>query len=132
MTFRLPSPLTAATEAIVTSVVDSALEVHRRLGPGLLESIYGDALAIELDYRGIAFERERPLPIYYRDHLLRIHRIDMVVMNEVLVELKAVERLALVHQAQVISYLRASQLRIGLLINFNSDRLKGSIRRVIL
>jgi GxxExxY protein len=108
------------------------LKVHRRLGPGLLESIYGDALAIELDYRKIPFEREWPVSIYYRDQLLRVQRIDMVVMNQILLELKAVERLALVHQAQVISYLRASQLRIGLLINFNSDRLKGSIIRIIL
>lgn len=132
MSFRLPSPLSPATEAIVTSVVDSALEVHRRLGPGLLEAIYGDAFAIELEHRRIEFEREKQVPIYYRDRLLRVHRVDLVVMNEVLVELKAVDRLALVHQAQVLSYLRATQLRIGLLVNFNTDRLKGSIRRIIL
>jgi GxxExxY protein len=130
--FRLTSPLDAETEAVVTQVVDCALEVHKQLGPGLLESIYSDAFALELDHRKLRFERERPVQIYYRGKPLRIQRVDLMVEDRVLVEIKAVDRLHAVDQAQVLSYLKATRLRIGLLVHFNNDRLKGHIRRIIL
>jgi GxxExxY protein len=132
MPLRLPSPLSQSTELIVTQTIDSALAVHRHLGPGLLEAIYADAMAIELDYRGLKVERQRQVILYFRDRPLRQHRLDMVIAGEVLVELKAVDRLHPVHHAQVLTYLRASRLKIGLLINFKAVLLKGNIKRVIL
>jgi len=132
MAFRLPSPLDEETERVVTDVVDCALEVHRQLGPGLLEAIYADAFGLELQYRKLRFEREKPFQIYYRERPLRIQRIDLIVEDKVLIEIKAVERLHAVHQAQVLAYLKATGLRIGLLMNFNNDLLKGHIRRIIL
>ena len=89
MVFRLTSPLDAETEAVVAQVVDCALEVHKQLGPGLLESIYSDAFALELDHRKLPFERERPVQIYYRDKPLRIQRVDLIVEDRVLIKIKA-------------------------------------------
>lgn len=132
MALRLASPVPPSTEAIATNVIDSALEVHRQLGPGLLEAIYADAMTIELEHRGVRFEREREVLLYYRERPLRVQRLDLVVENVVVIELKAIERLAAVHQAQMLSYLRAANLRPGLLMNFNSAWLKGNIRRIIL
>jgi GxxExxY protein len=131
VTLRIRSSLPEAIEQLVTQIIDSALEVHRQLGPGLLESIYSDALTIELEHRGIAFERERKVQLLYRERPLRMHKLDLVVANEVLVEIKAVERLAPIHQAQVLSYLRSSKLGVGLLINFNAEWLRGNIRRFV-
>jgi GxxExxY protein len=132
MPIRLPSRLPAATEQIINSVIGGAISVHTTLGPGLLEAIYVDAMAIELEFRGLAFERERVVPLYYRNRPLRTQRLDLVVQREVLVEVKAVERLQLVHQSQVISYLKASGLRVGLLMNFNSNFLKDGLRRIVM
>jgi GxxExxY protein len=132
MKLRLPSPLDAQTEELVTQIIDGAVAVHSALGPGLLERTYADAMTIELDYRGIKFEREREVALFYRGKRLKSHRIDLVVEGTVLLELKAVDRLAPIHQAQVLSYLKASNLRIGLLINFNANWIKGNIRRIIL
>jgi GxxExxY protein len=132
MPLRVNSPLPKATEQIVTQIIDGAVEVHRQLGPGLLEDIYADALAIELEHRCIAFERQRKVQLFYRERPLRVHHLDLVVENQILVELKAVERLAPIHQAQVLSYLRSSTLRVALLINFNAEWLKGNIRRFVL
>ena len=132
MPLYLPSPLDDDTEKIVTEVIDCALEVHRQLGPGLLESIYAEALGLELEHRGLCFEREKPVQIFYREKALRMQRIDLIVEARVLIEIKAVDRLHPVHRAQVLSYLLASGLRIGLLINFNNDLLKGHVKRIIL
>ena len=129
---RIASPLPAEIEHFATEIVDAAFEVHKELGPGLLESIYGAAMTIELERRSIPFEREREVLLYYKERPLRMQRLDLVVGGAVLVELKAVERLNPTHHAQVLSYLRASKLRLGLLINFNSAVIKGQIRRVIL
>lgn len=129
---RIASPLPAEVEALATEIVDAAFEVHRELGPGLLESVYAAALTIELESRSIPFEREREVLLYYKERPLRMHRLDLVVGRAVIVELKAVERLTPTHHAQVLSYLRASNLRLGLLINFNAAVIKGQIKRVIL
>jgi GxxExxY protein len=125
------SRVSEATDLIVHATIGCALEVHRRLGPGLLEAIYADALAIELDFQKLRFRREFEIGITYRDVPLRTHRIDLVVEGQVLVELKAVERMLPLYEAQVISYLRASRLPVGLLINFNSHLLKAGIRRFV-
>lgn len=132
MSLRIASPLPDETERIVTEVIDAAVDVHFELGPGLLESIYSDAMAIELSRRAIPYERERTLMLFFKTHPLRTQRLDFVVAGQILLELKAVERLAPVHQAQVLSYLKASRLRLGLLINFNSANLKGHIKRFVL
>lgn len=131
MEFTLPSPLSETTECIVRETIGCAIEVHKRLGPGLLEGIYADALAIELDFRKLRFDREHEIAIRYRGHQLRSHRADLIVEGQVLVELKAVERLEPLFHAQVISYLRASGLRVGLLMNFNSRFLRDGLRRVV-
>ena len=128
---RIASPLPPAIEHLATEIVDAAFEVHKELGPGLLESIYAAAMTIELEHRSLPFQREREVLLHYKERPLRMHRLDLVVGGAVLVELKAVERLNVTHHAQVLSYLRASKLRLGLLINFNAAVIKGQIRRVI-
>jgi GxxExxY protein len=117
---------------MVSAILDGAGDVHNALGPGLMEKVYSDAMAIELAHRGLKFEREKPVTLTYRGKPLRTHRLDMVVENEVLLELKSVERLMPIHRSQVLGYLRGSELRLGLLINFNAYMLKDQIKRVVL
>ncbi|HXG65067.1 MAG TPA: GxxExxY protein [Blastocatellia bacterium] len=118
---------------ITQAVIGAAIEVHRALGPGLLESAYRACLCKELAVRGIPFERERPLPLEYKGiHLECGYRIDILVANAVVVELKAIEALAPVHQAQLLSYLRLGGWQVGLLINFHVPVLKDGIRRIVL
>ena len=119
-------------EALARSAVDSALAVHRALGPGLLESAYRDCLQIELASRGHRVEREQILPINYRGHTIpRAFRADLLVDRELLLELKAVETLLPVHRVQLVTYLRLLRLPLGLLINFNVPLLKDGLQRVL-
>jgi GxxExxY protein len=112
------------------TVIGGAIEVHRVLGPGLLESAYEACLASELAARGIRVERQRTLPVVYKGAEIDcMYRLDMVVEDCVLVEIKAVEHLLPVHEAQILSYLRLSGLPLGLLINFHCATLKQGIRR---
>jgi GxxExxY protein len=108
------------------------MEVHTVIGPGLAESIYQRALVAELRDRKVACEIEVVIPVYYKSELVRHHRIDLVVDHRLIVEAKAVARLAPIHVAQLLSYLRLARLRIGLLVNFEVDHLRYGIRRVIL
>ena len=113
-------------------VLGAAIAVHRALGPGLLESAYEACLAYELQDRGIRFERQVPLPVLYRDTRIDCgYRLDMVVEGTVIVEIKAVERLLPVHQAQILTYLKLSKHPIGLLLNFNVPMLRDGIRRFV-
>ncbi|MDE2715823.1 MAG: GxxExxY protein [Chloroflexota bacterium] len=113
-------------------VVASAIEVHRNLGPGLLESAYEACLAYELRERGLAVEHQKPLPVVYRDVTVEVgYRLDLLVENAVVVELKSVERLEPIHQAQLLSYLKLSGYKLGLLINFNVRLLKHGIKRIV-
>jgi len=116
------------TDAQLThEIIGAAIEVHRTLGPGLLES------ARELSLRGISFEREKPLPVVYKDVKLDCgYRIDFLVDSRVVVELKAIEALAPIHDAIVLTYLRLSGCKIGLLINFHVEVLKDGIKRIVL
>ena len=98
-------------------IIGCALEVHRRLGPGLLENVYESALCIELKFNRLAFTRQVGMPLYYRGELIAEHRPDLVVEGQVIVEVKSVERLAPIHWAQVLTYLRATGLHVGLLLN---------------
>jgi GxxExxY protein len=114
-------------------ILAAAIAVHRELGPGLLESAYDACLCRELTLRRIGFRSQVDLPVYYKGLRLDCgYRIDLVVNERVLVELKSVERLAPIHEAQLLTYLRLSKLRVGLLINFNVPVLpKGVMRRVL-
>jgi GxxExxY protein len=114
------------------SVVDAAFEVHRVLGPGFLESVYEEALAVELTLRGVAFQRQVPIALQYKGTPIGRARLDLLVAGRLVVELKASESLLPVHLAQVLSYLKASGQTLGLLINFNTRELRHGIRRVIL
>ena len=114
-----------------SDVIRACVEVHRVLGPGYLESIYERALAVELQYRGIEFERQVPIGLYYRGEAIGEHRLDFLVRKRLVVELKAVETLLDVHKVQVRSYLKAREERLGLLINFNSPLLLKGVRRII-
>lgn len=117
---------------ITQEVIAAAIEVHRNLGPGLLESAYEACLAYELRDRGLAVEQQKPLPIIYRDVAVEVgHRFDLLVEGAVVVELKSVEKLEPIHQAQVLSYLKLSGHRVGLLINFNVRLLKHGIKRIV-
>ena len=108
------------------------MTVHAELGPGLLESAYEACLEFELWRQGLHVERQKPLPIVYQDVELDAgYRVDLLVEGQVILEIKAVDRLAPIHEAQVLSYLRLSGCSIGLLVNFNVTRLKDGIRRLV-
>ena len=114
-------------------VLDAAIEVHKELGPGLLESAYEECLCYELSSRGLKFERQVPLPVCYKGVQLDCgYRLDVVVEDLVIVELKTVTELEDVHTAQVLTYLRLSKLPLGLLINFNVTLLKNGFKRLAL
>jgi len=114
-------------------VIGAAIEVHKALGPGLLESAYEECLCRELELRGLCFERQVPLPVEYKSIRMECgYRLDVVVGGRVLVELKAVSELAPIHDAQLLTYLRLSGLRVGLLLNFHAPTIrKGLLRRVL-
>lgn len=119
--------------ALTHAVIGSAIEVHRHLGPGLLESAYRECLLYELRTRSIPAESEIPVPSIYKGHALDVgYRLDLRVGAELVVELKAVEALAPIHHAQLITYMRLTGCRTGLLINFNVPLLRDGIRRVLL
>ena len=113
---------------ITREVIGAAIAVHTALGPGFLESIYEQALAVEFVIRGIAFVRQKTIPLFYHDHQIGEHRLDFLVDEKIIVELKAIEALDNVHFAIVRSYLKASQLSDGLLLNFSAMPL--TVRRV--
>src|SRR5687768_11616175 len=115
-------------DAIASAVMDAAFEVHRTLGPGFLETVYDQALAVELSLRAIPFVRQHSLPITCKGHPVGEGRADFLVGNCLMVELKAAEKLLPVHQAQVISYLKASGSTLGLLINFHEPLLKNGFK----
>ena len=113
---------------ITDSIIAAAIAVHRELGPGFLETIYEQALAVEFAIHGIAFVRQKSIPLFYRDHQIGEHRIDFLVENKIVIELKAIEALEKVHFAIVRSYLKAAGLSDGLILNFSSMPL--TVKRV--
>jgi len=117
---------------ITECIIGAAMEVHSALGPGLLESAYEARPAFELSERGLRVEPQKPLPLVYKEVRLDCgHRLDLLVEDAVIVEIKAMEALSSVHQAQLLSYLKLAGLPLGLLINFNVTSLRNGIRRVI-
>jgi len=119
-------------DALTEQVIGAAIEVHRHLGPGLLESIYEEALAIELSLRRISFERQVEVDVSYKGEVIKGQRLDLLVGKQVVVELKAVRQLPAVATAQVLSYLKATGLDRALLINFGQSRLVDGVTRLSL
>jgi len=114
-------------------VIGCAIEVHQTLGPGLLESTYRQCLSYELSHAGIPFQMELPLPVRYKDVLLDCgYRIDLLVSGDLIVEIKSVETLLPIHQAQILTYMRLAKIPIGLLINFNVLKLQNCIKLFVL
>ena len=129
---RAASPLSPQAERTMHATNGCAIAVHRALGPGYLESIYKAAMCIELDSRGLSYMRERSVDVSYRGIAIPGQRIDLIVDGLIVVELKAVESLSEVHRAQLISYLRTTGLRGGLLVNFRVRVLKDGLKRIVL
>lgn len=119
-------------DQISRRVIGAAIEVHRHLGPGLLESAYESCLVFELRQMGFAVQQQKALPVVYKDVKLDCgYRLDLVVEDEIIVEIKAVEKWLLIHEAQLLSYLRISQKRVGLLMNFHVPVLKSGLKRIV-
>jgi GxxExxY protein len=117
---------------LTEKIIGCAMDVHRELGPGLLESIYEAALCIELKARGIHYDRQKALPVMYKGELLGEFRVDLLAEDTVVLEIKSVERHDPLFEAQLLSYLKLGGYHVGLLINFNSSLLKTGIRRMVL
>ena len=126
------SSLDEKTEAEIETVIGCGIAVHRALGPGFLEGAYQNAFCLELGIRKIPHERERSVVVKYRDVPVALHRIDLVVYECIIVELKAVNSIESVHVAQVLSYLKATGFRVGLLMNFGGATLRDGLRRIVL
>jgi GxxExxY protein len=132
MTIKLADRLSDDEELVAREVIVSALAAHRELGPGYLESFYRKAMCLELEAHALAVETEKAVEVQYRGATIGTHRVDLIVQGLVIVELKAVETIDPVHRKQVVSYLRATKLRLGLLINFDVELLKHGLKRVVL
>ena len=118
-------------DLLANTVIGAAIEVHRHLGPGYLESIYEEALAIEFRLRSLPFERQHPIGVAYKNVVVGQSRLDFLVGLRLVVEIKAVEHLLPVHRAQVMSYLKATNCRLGLLINFHEATLARGVKRIV-
>ena len=123
---------TVKNDPLTERIIGLAIEIHRQLGPGLLESAYEECLSYELRQSGIVFERQKSLPVIYKTVRLDCaYRLDLMIENQLIIEVKSVERLMPIHEAQLITYLRLTGLPVGLLLNFNTNVLKNGIRRLV-
>jgi len=129
---RVPSPLDEQTERFIKETMDCGYAVHKALGPGFFEPTYENAFRLELTAQKIPFECQKSVTVHYRGQPIAVHRLDLVVRSCIVVELKAVKMLKAVHEAQVLAYLKASGLPVGVLMNFGGARLKEGFRRIIL
>ena len=121
-----------AINAVSLRIIEAGFEVHKALGPGLLESIYEDCLVIELGSRGLRFERQKAVPVIYKGILAgQPYRLDLVVEECVIVEIKNVERIIPIHQAQLLTYMRLMDINVGLILNFNTVLFKEGIKRMV-
>lgn len=119
-------------EKVTKEVIGAAIEVHKHLGPGLLESAYEECLSYELTQRGLKIERQKPVPIIFKEVKLDCgYRIDILVNDSVIIELKSVDALIPIHEAQILTYLKFANKQVGLLINFNVKLLKEGIKRYV-
>jgi GxxExxY protein len=124
-------PIPVEDEELAHRIIGAAIEVHRLPGPGFLESVYEKAIFHELQLRGLKVEKQKEILVPYKDIQIEGQRLDLLVGGRVIVELKAVEAIAPIHQAQLLSYLKATNLRLGLLINFNVPTLKSGFKRMV-
>jgi GxxExxY protein len=129
---RLPSPLPPETESVMTETIGCAIAVHRALGPGFLERIYRNAMYIELEARRLAYQAEQPVKVVYRGVEIPGQRVDLIVEGLVVVELKSVMHIDQIHRAQVLSYMKTTGLKAGLLINFRAATLRQGLHRFVL
>jgi len=129
--FALLEKIDMQLNDITGEIVDAAIKIHNELGPGLFESVYEEILSFELEKRGLIIERQIPIPVHYENIKMEVgFRADLIVEKEVIVEIKSIDHIAPVHKKQVLTYLRLSNLKIGLLINFNEELLKNGITRL--
>jgi GxxExxY protein len=128
---RVASNLPDHTEQLIRKVIGAAIEVHRHLGPGFLETIYEQALCREFDMRQIRYVRQKEIIVLYKGFKLTGQRLDLLVEDTLILELKAVEQINPIHEAQILSYLTATGLHAGLIINFRVKQLKDGIKRVV-
>jgi GxxExxY protein len=113
-------------------IIGAAIEVHKALGPGLLESAYEECLCQELELRGLHYERQKPLPVVYKGRKLDcLYRLDVVVENVIVLELKSCERMEPIYEAQLLTYLKLSGLHLGLILNFNVSMMRDGIKRIV-
>lgn len=119
-------------DELARAVINAAIEVHRQLGPGYNESFYEKALTLEFLQRSIPFERQKTINVYYKNKILGASRLDFLIDNQLILELKVIDRFARIHMAQLLSYLKASKCHLGLLINFNVTNLLQGVKRVVL
>ena len=119
-------------DPLTRKIIGCAIEVHRNLGPGLLEGIYVDALVVEFEIQGLSVKRQVELPVVYKGRSIGKYRLDLLVEDTVVIEVKSVERHDPVFEAQILTYMRLTGKRVGLLINFNSKLLKDGIKRFVL
>jgi GxxExxY protein len=122
----------AEINPLTQRIIGCAIEVHRVLGPGLLEQMYESAICLEFDEASLSYARQVRLPAYYKGRLLGEYRVDLIVDDRVLVEIKSVERMNPVFEAQLLTYLRLTGQRVGLILNFNSRLIRDGIKRLIL
>lgn len=117
---------------LTSTVIESAINIHKELGPGLLESAYKECLAYELNKKGLVVEKEKPVPLIYEEVKLECgYRLDLVINNELIIEIKSVDAIADIHIAQVLTYMKLMNKKFGLLINFNVPLLKDGIKRLV-
>lgn len=126
------STLPEDKEKLISRVIGAAIEVHKQLGPGFLESIYERALCYELESLGIPFEKEVEILVPYKEIAIPGQRLDLVIDNFLILELKAIEHILPIHEAQLLSYMKSTGLKVGLLINFNVKQLKSGIKRMVM
>ena len=124
-------PVSEEIDQVARQIIGAAIEVHRHLGPGLLESVYEKALVYELGLRGLACQQQMPVTIHYKDLAISGQRLDLLVEPGIVVELKSIDALLPIHTKQVVSYLKGTGNRLGLLINFNVRVLKEGIDRIV-
>jgi len=131
MMLRIGNQLDEQTEIIIRTIIGAAIEVHRELGPGYLEQVYEHAMALELRHRGLAYATQVPVAVHYKGEKIHGQVLDMVIEGKVIVELKSVEVLLPIHEAQILSYLKSTGLPVGLLINFKEKLVKNGINRFV-
>lgn len=131
MNLHVKNRLDEKTEALINSIIGAAIDVHRELGPGYLEKVYEQAMSLELSHRGLAYSTQKPVAVYYKGVKIHGQVLDIVVEEKVILELKSVEAVLPIHEAQILSYLKSTGLAAGLLINFKERLVKDGIKRFV-